>query len=666
MKGYILRSCLIMVSILAIYCTLPTITRSSVSNASSSDWFISTIGSIDWGYYVHYSYTSISVDSQGIAHISYRGPNHELQYANNVTNCFSPVVVHTSDDRVARENALAIGSNKRLAISFSNSDGGDEDLMYAEKVGIEWKITTIDGLGSVGMESDIVIDRNGKNHISHWQWNGRNVRYTTNKSGVWQTEDVDTPVDWNRTAIAVGSDDQVHIVYGKTSGLTHASSANGTWQKTTIDTSGGSPSMAIDSNNKLHVSYTTSSALKYATNISGTWITTVITNVMNIGSDHAIAVDKNNKVHISYHEPAKGYLLYANNILDSWSTVIIDSNEYVGRSNSIAVDTNNNIHISYRDDNASPRRLRAAWGNSIKDFFAVGDGETILHFDGSQWHRMFSGSIYNSLTDIWGTSSTDVFAVGSSQILHYDGSIWSKIYTDGGSLSGVWGNSSSDVYAVGSDYQNGNSYGIMLHYDGQEWNRVITTTSILNEVWSNSPTNIYAVGDDGLVLHFDGHMWEPMTSTGITKDLNSVWGSSSTDVFVVGDGGTISHFDGRTWSHMVSGLVYDDLVSIWGSSPTNIFAVSMYGEVLHYDGRTWKKLDTDETTTSLSLYGVWGTSPSSIFILGGGSHDYGQIVHYAGDSWSALFSAKLKYATNTQQRTCYRIYQPIIQSSQTK
>ena len=55
--------------------------------------------------------------------------------------------------------------------------------------------------------------------------------------------------------------------------------------------------------------------------------------------------------------------------------------------------------------------FNGVWGSSNSDVFAVGDGGTILHYDGSTWTTMNSGTNY-SLTGVWGSTSSDVFAVG--------------------------------------------------------------------------------------------------------------------------------------------------------------------------------------------------------------------------------------------------------------
>ena len=64
--------------------------------------------------------------------------------------------------------------------------------------------------------------------------------------------------------------------------------------------------------------------------------------------------------------------------------------------------------------------LHGVWGTSGTDVFAVGDAGTILHYNGTSWSSMSSGT-----TEIlWGVcgSSGDVFAVvGYGSILHCDG-----------------------------------------------------------------------------------------------------------------------------------------------------------------------------------------------------------------------------------------------------
>ena len=63
---------------------------------------------------------------------------------------------------------------------------------------------------------------------------------------------------------------------------------------------------------------------------------------------------------------------------------------------------------------------------SATDLFVVGmDTGTnlgvILHFNGTLWSRMFDGDSFG-FSRVWGTSSSNVFAVGGINVWHFDGS----------------------------------------------------------------------------------------------------------------------------------------------------------------------------------------------------------------------------------------------------
>ena len=182
------------------------------------------------------------------------------------------------------------------------------------------------------------------------------------------------------------------------------------------------------------------------------------------------------------------------------------------------------------------------WGSSASDVFAVGPWDTILHYDGSSWSPMsigttnrllgiWSSRATNNIFDIWGSSSSDVFAVGNG-ILHYDGSSWNTMSGNLGwyPLYGVWGSSASDVFAVG--------FGI-VQYDGSTWSlmRIVKNSGVIpsgfRDIWGTSASDVFVVGNWGTILHYDGTTWSEMSS-GTKTVLQSVWGSSASDVFVIG------------------------------------------------------------------------------------------------------------------------------------
>ncbi len=295
--------------------------------------------------------------------------------------------------------------------------------------------------------------------------------------------------------------------------------------------------------------------------------------------------------------------------------------------------------------------LRGIWGSSATDVYAVGDRGTIVRYDGNAWNVVPSG-VTDNLAGVWGSSSSDVFAVGSGgTILQYSGTVW-KAMNSGSSkdLSGVWGSSSSDVFAVGDN-------GTILHYDGTSWVRMASgTADDLSGVWGSSSSDVFAVGGrlnysyrqagHGTVLHYDGSQWSPLPS-GTATALVGVFGASSSEVFAVGYSvdddminfcfyrSAILGYDGASWSTVDSGGDFFD--GIWCSSATDIYAVGgdikgwapTVGRIRHFDGSTWTTIRTDH-----ELRGVWGSSPSNIYAVG----DYGTILHYDGSAWNTVSS----------------------------
>jgi len=98
------------------------------------------------------------------------------------------------------------------------------------------------------------------------------------------------------------------------------------------------------------------------------------------------------------------------------------------------------------------------------------------------------------------------------------------------SLNAVWGSSDTDVFAVGDS-------GTIMHYDGAAWTAMDSGVSeTLHGVYGDGPNNVYAVGDNAVLMHYDGSDWTVLIAGGV--NLRDVWTAEGT-VVVVGDDGTI-------------------------------------------------------------------------------------------------------------------------------
>jgi hypothetical protein len=277
--------------------------------------------------------------------------------------------------------------------------------------------------------------------------------------------------------------------------------------------------------------------------------------------------------------------------------------------------------------------LRGVWGTSSSDVYAVGQSGTILHYDGTAWSEMASGTDW-SLQDVWGSSSKDVHAVGTEAwhpergTLHYDGTAWTIKPADACCLTSVWGTSSSDVYAVGT-FAYG-TWGVrtgVLRYDGTVWRTAWSTNELpkadggpgsLLGVGGTSSSDVYAVGGSGRILHFGSYGMPRATS----ETLWAVWGSSSSNIYsayAVGASGTILHTGGSGWCQMRTGTT-ETLLDVWGSSPSDVYAVGSRGTILRFDGSSWTGIASG---TEENLWAVWGTSSGDVYVVGSG----GIILH---------------------------------------
>jgi hypothetical protein len=249
---------------------------------------------------------------------------------------------------------------------------------------------------------------------------------------------------------------------------------------------------------------------------------------------------------------------------------------------------------------------------------------TFLGYSGAQWSQIPSPAVNvegGLITAIWGSSGTDVFAVGSlwpfaefsyeAYVAHYDGTTWSPMQLNpGGCSSGggglgcfvelgdVWGSSATDVYAVGNSHvvDAPPDRAVILHYDGQQWLEAFSEPNLeLRKVWGSSANDVYAVGNllvpsdecqecqvrgEGAIRHFNGTSWSTVPSP-VGTPLGAIWGSSPTDIYLLtaaASSGTIWHFDGSAWSPINTGA--SGLSDIWGSSATDVFAVGENGTIL--------------------------------------------------------------------------------------
>jgi hypothetical protein len=256
----------------------------------------------------------------------------------------------------------------------------------------------------------------------------------------------------------------------------------------------------------------------------------------------------------------------------------------------------------------------AMWGATPSDFWAVLDS-VLQHWDGHGWAPGAGGM---AATAIWGPATNDFYFSLGDSIFHSDGTSAQQVYNyPSGAFTAIWGSSASDVFAVGAG-------GWVVHYDGKTWTPTMVDT--FKSVWGSGPHDVWAAGPNG-VNHYDGMNWVQST----TGPYESVWGSGPSDVFAVGSGPMImpvpfvSHWDGSTWTRNLSVLQSGFPHAIWGSGPSDLF---LAGDsfLLHGQGSDWHSFTGP---VGGNIGAISAVTPNDVWIAGNGGlmqYSYGQFV----------------------------------------
>jgi hypothetical protein len=89
------------------------------------------------------------------------------------------------------------------------------------------------------------------------------------------------------------------------------------------------------------------------------------------------------------------------------------------------------------DPNHSLPVLNAVWGSDKDHVYAVGDGGTIVFWNGTLWTSMLSNTT-DKLNAVWGSGPNDVWVSGDKGALHYNGIKWAPITGLSAQAAAVW------------------------------------------------------------------------------------------------------------------------------------------------------------------------------------------------------------------------------------
>jgi hypothetical protein len=318
--------------------------------------------------------------------------------------------------------ALILSVSLFAAFSCGGDDDDDDD---DDAPSSPWDQEIIDQIGDVGLFNSLVLDKNGDAHVSYYDATNQVAKYATNKSGLWENEDLATlnPVE-GPNAIAIGDDGTLYVVYCA-AGLVTVYGTAGDWTSpqnldpeadctkdldVTVDGQGqvsigystqaggfrwftyggdssisdtiedskvGTGSITVNSAGLLHASFDQGGKLMYATPAGGGgWQAEVVDDGGNLGQFSSVAYD-GEFVHISYYDKGNGVLKYATNTSGVWESSVVDDSDDVGMHTSLVLAEGGSAHIAYYGNPAVryATNFGGVWESLMIDA-KVGDGQT--------------------------------------------------------------------------------------------------------------------------------------------------------------------------------------------------------------------------------------------------------------------------------------------------
>jgi len=276
--------------------------------------------------------------------------------------------------------------------------------------------------------------------------------------------------------------------------------------------------------------------------------------------------------------------------------------------------------------------LLSIWGTSASDIWAVGaddgNGPLLVHFDGSTWSRVDTGT-EGDLWWVWGDGANTLFLSGAGgKVVTMD--IGAGTFTEHQAadpnltLFGLWGTSATDVWTVGGNV-NGLRDGGIIHYDGTDWTEVATvaprdtTVRSAFKVWGTSPDDVWVVGTGALITHWDGAAFTEVDPAPVYESttLTTVAGSDAEVIAVGGFGNaTVARYDGAAWADdsppPASVAPGFNGVNVRGDK---VIACGVRGAVWSRDAAGWAEYAP--AVTSYDLHGCWIDPDGNVWSVGG-------------------------------------------------
>lgn len=306
--------------------------------------------------------------------------------------------------------------------------------------------------------------------------------------------------------------------------------------------------------------------------------------------------------------------------------------------------------------------IAAVWGSASNDVWFSGQAGSLWHYNGATATKLQAGPTFNTLSDMRGRAANDIYAIGLTGFLHYDGTSWSTItapvtvgriaavlpnrvvmttvtgvawYDTSGTPTwttttlsaaprAAWGNRADNLFAVGYNGQ-------IEHWDGTSWRvRMQPFNDAIFAIDGDASGREVWAATQSWFLHYSGAEWQAQAPSGFAT-TNAITALQSGEVIVAGNTASDQLILARgtpgNWTIQNASAPTLVPTSVWASSATDIYLCT--------DTGLWRSNGSGFSSTTVffpSCEGVWGVGASNIYA----ADRFGNPPkHWDGVSWTA-------------------------------
>jgi len=242
-----------------------------------------------------------------------------------------------------------------------------------------------------------------------------------------------------------------------------------------------------------------------------------------------------------------------------------------------------------------------------------------VHWDGNKGELKritvdYKGSqITPPLYGIYAFSSDDIW-LSSGVPVHGNGTNWTQYHLfdmgiltqDDGYLTKIWGSSSNDLYYVGTK-------GTIAHYQNGQWSKIESGTSLnIYDIrgdydFQTNQKEILAIGSDvgtgngSIIEKINNNSASQLSSEAIVGNATTIWFLSDRAYYVGSGKAYYKHkLNDSNW-HPLIGLTRYTITSIDGNDINDVFFTSSGGDIVHFNGVSFKSY-LDQIRMSQIIY----------------------------------------------------------------